>query len=64
MNKFQKLYEAVIDIINWAEYQNHITEDAANILIENITEEKEEIEKTCADPNSQETAEQEGAEKH
>ena len=45
MTKFEKLYEEVINIINWAEYQKHITEDAATILIDNITEQKEEIEK-------------------
>lgn len=43
-NKFEKLYEKVIEIINWAEWQEHISEDGANVLIENIEEEKTEIE--------------------
>lgn len=44
MNKLDKFYETVIDIINWAESEQFITEDAATTLIRNITQEKEEIE--------------------
>ena len=43
-NKFNKLFDKVIEIINWAEYQEHISEDAASILIENINESKQDIE--------------------
>lgn len=45
MDKFQKLYEEVMEIIAWAKYQGHITEDAEIILKNNIEEAKEEIEK-------------------
>ncbi|MBQ9839086.1 MAG: hypothetical protein IJO56_06335 [Oscillospiraceae bacterium] len=38
MTKFDKLYHKVIEIIEWAESQDHISEDAESILIENITE--------------------------
>jgi len=43
-NKFQALYEKIIDIILWAEGQDHISEDGATILIRNINEAKEDIE--------------------
>lgn len=43
--KFQKLYDQVMEILDWAEYQEYITLDARNILENNITETKEEIEK-------------------
>ena len=45
MTKFEKLYDKILDIIEWAEYQGHIKEDGANILIDNIKEAKEDIEK-------------------
>ena len=45
MEKFQELYDKVMDIISWARYQGHITEDAESILIDNIEDAKEEIEK-------------------
>lgn len=45
MDKMQNLYEKVIEIINWAEYQGHINEDGATLLIQNITRAKEELEK-------------------
>ena len=43
MTKFEKLYEKILDIIEWAEYQGHIKEDGANILIDNIREAKDDI---------------------
>lgn len=45
MDKFQKLYEEVLDMFHWAVYQQHISEDAADILIENLIKHKESIEK-------------------
>lgn len=44
MNKFETLYDNVIKIIEWAEGQKHITEEAATILIRNISEAKEDLE--------------------
>lgn len=44
MDKFQKLYEEIVDIIHWAVYQEHISEDAGDILLQNIERDKEEIE--------------------
>ena len=35
-SKFDKLSDEIIDLIKWAEYQEHITEDAASILLDNI----------------------------
>lgn len=43
-NKFYKMYEKAREIIKHAEYFEHISEDAANILLENLQEGKEEIE--------------------
>lgn len=43
MSKYEKLYESVIDIINWAESQRFINEDAATTLIRNISETKQEL---------------------
>ena len=43
-NKFQKLFDQTIDLIQWAAYQEHITEDAETILMENFERIKEEIE--------------------
>lgn len=43
MDKFEKLYEKVVEIIEWARYQGHINEDAEDILIINIEEAKEDI---------------------
>lgn len=43
-NKFEKLYKAVEDLICWAEYQEHIKEDAKYILIDNLIEIKNKIE--------------------
>ncbi len=38
MTKFDKLYHEVINTIKWAEYEEHITEEAEDILIRVITE--------------------------
>lgn len=35
-SKFDQLTDEIIDLIIWAEYQKHISEDAKNILLENI----------------------------
>lgn len=43
MNKFEKLYDKVIEIIEWARYQGHITKEGEDILIININEAKEDI---------------------
>ena len=43
MDKFMQLYDKVIEIIEWARYQEHITEDAEDILIMNINEAMEDI---------------------
>lgn len=45
MTKFEQLLDEIIEIIEWAEEQKHIKEDAATILIRNIKEAAEEIEK-------------------
>ncbi len=45
MTKFEKLYEKVLDIIKWAEYEGHIKEDGANVLIDNIKEANDDIKK-------------------
>lgn len=44
MDKFAKLFDEVIDIINWAVEQHHINDDAATVLIRNIGSAKDEIE--------------------
>lgn len=36
VSKFDKLCDEIKELINWAEYQEHISQDAAEILIENI----------------------------
>lgn len=43
-NKFLKLNEEVEDLIQWAVYQEHISYDAGNILLDNLEEIKREIE--------------------
>lgn len=43
-NKFDKLYDEILDILYWAVSQEHINEEAKDILIENICKSKEEIE--------------------
>lgn len=43
MDKFKMLYEKVIEIIEWAEGQGHISEDGASVLIANIKEAKDDI---------------------
>lgn len=35
-SKFDKLADEIRDLINWAEYQDHISEDAKEILLDNI----------------------------
>lgn len=42
-NKFDKLYDETLDILYWATSQEHINEEAKDILIENIRKSKEEI---------------------
>lgn len=43
MDKFEKLYNKVIEIIEWAESEGHLTEDATTVLIRNIGEAKDDI---------------------
>lgn len=43
MDKFDKLYNKIIDIIKWAEYQDHISEEAEETLISIITEAANDI---------------------
>lgn len=43
-NKFQELAEETEDLIRWAEYQEHITEDQANLLVDNLIDIIKEIE--------------------
>lgn len=45
LDKFEMLYDKVIEIIEWAEYQGHISEDGASVLIANIEDEKNDIAK-------------------
>lgn len=35
-DKLKKLIEEVKDLISWAEYQEHITNDGADVLLENL----------------------------
>lgn len=42
-NKLDKFYDEVMDIMEWAEEQNFIREEAKIILIRNITADYEEI---------------------
>lgn len=44
MTKFEELYVKVVEIIEWAENNKFISEDAATTLIRNIGEEKDRIE--------------------
>lgn len=41
---YKLLYEKVEDLIAWAVYQEHITEEASGILYDNLLDIKEEIE--------------------
>ena len=43
-NSFYRSIEATRELIDWAEYQEHITEDARNILQQNITRIQKTIE--------------------
>lgn len=43
MNKFEKLYEEVIDIMHHAEEQKHITWEQRDLLIDNIIKAKKII---------------------
>lgn len=43
MDKFKMLYEKVVEIIEWAESQGHISEDDTSVLIANIEEAKDDI---------------------
>lgn len=45
MNKLDIFYDKVLDIIAWAERQDHITEEQGTLLAQNITTAKENIEK-------------------
>lgn len=38
MNKLKEYFDKVVEIINWAEYQKHISEEAAGILLANLEE--------------------------
>lgn len=42
-NKFNQLYNEVIDIIEWAKHQEHINDEAADILLSNIENTKEKL---------------------
>lgn len=46
MTKFEKLYHEVMDIIDHAERNDHISEDAADILRYNINVAKDDIEES------------------
>lgn len=45
MDKLECYHDKVTDIINWAEYQKHITEEAAGILLANLEEAYQETKK-------------------
>lgn len=42
--KFERLYDQTMEILSWAEYQGHIKENQRELLENEITETKEEIE--------------------
>lgn len=44
MDKLNSYFEKIADILNWAEDQGHITEDANKVLHDAFLEAKEEIE--------------------
>lgn len=46
MDKLKEYYDKVIYIINWAEYQDHITDEAAGILLANLEDAYLDIQKT------------------
>lgn len=41
MNKEKEIFDEITDMIYWAENQNHITEDAKTILLQNLEQIKE-----------------------
>lgn len=41
MTKYEKLYNGIIDLLEWAEEQEHITEEANDILQDNLEKFKE-----------------------
>lgn len=45
MTKYEKLYNGIMDMLDWAEDQEHISEDAMEILKENLKRFKEELDK-------------------
>lgn len=36
MDRYEKLYNGVLDMLEWAEEQEHISEDALEILRDNL----------------------------
>lgn len=44
-NNYLKLFSQVEDLIYWARYQGHITEDAKLVLLSNLYDIKEDIDK-------------------
>lgn len=43
MTKYEKLYNGIIDMLEWAEEQDHITEEANDILQVNLEKFKESL---------------------
>lgn len=43
-SKFNRLFSKIIDIIKWAEYEEHISEEVATLLLRTISETKDDIE--------------------
>lgn len=43
MDKFDKLYEKVLEIIDWAYDERHISAEAQTILAANIQEAREDV---------------------
>lgn len=44
MDKLNEYFETIVDILNWAEDQGHINEEANKILHDAFLKEKEKIE--------------------
>lgn len=45
MNKYEELYQGIKEILEWAEDQEHITEEALEILQENLEKFKIKLDK-------------------
>lgn len=45
MNKYEKLYQGTVELLEWAEEQEHISEDALEILKDNLARFKEKLDK-------------------